>query len=139
MAQFVLNYTDCGIFTSLGNKENYRGLWRRTCKYRESTMYASRKKDLTPVFDDEVGMWRLGDEGYYEGSPEFPSYFMICPKTPRPKHPRTGRVSEECKSAFRISDGAYFYYSFPHRMFWEHQQIHRELKEKIMGFVIQSK
>lgn len=127
--EWVANYLDCH---SDGITNMHHGRWRKACKYKEQ-----QKKNLTPEFDEDVGMWRIGEAGYYEGSPEFPTYWFICgkPGTDWNKH----YVSPGCSSAVYVTDGVYAYYRFPQRTgFWHHREIHDQLQKKLQSFIVKT-
>ena len=112
--------------------EGYKARWRKACTYKEGL-----NRNLQPVFDEDVGMYRIGEEGYYEGPPEFPTYFFLCPKLPKSDDKTFETATERCDSAVQIDENTYFYYSFPQRMFWEHRELQTALRDKIRSFVIE--
>lgn len=122
-------YLDCSPKDILPDK--HHALWRKTCKYKEG-----QKKNQTPVFDEEVGMWRIGEAGYYEGSPEFPTYWFICGKPGTDWH--NHYVAPRCSSAVYVTDTVYAYYSFPQQQgFRHHREIHEQLQKKLRSFIVE--
>lgn len=89
----------------------------------------------TPVFDKDVGMWRIGMNAYYEGSPEFPSYWLICH---REQNGESEENSKSCESAVAINDAVYFKYSFSRELFAEHRKIHDQIRVKIQNWIVRS-
>lgn len=116
----------------------YRGRWRRACAivdgfYKKGTSILNSPED--PIFDEEMQMWRIGLSGYYEGTPEFPTYSLDCGK------PGTvwasGQLKPRCRSAVHINDNLYIYYTFPQREgFWDHREINAMVEEKVKSFIV---
>jgi len=113
VGSWFTQYMDCNPKDVLADK--HHALWRKACKYKEGL-----KKNQTPVFDEEVGMWRIGEAGYYEGSPEFPTYWFICGKPDTDWH--NHYVAPRCQSTVYVTDTVSAYYSFPQKQgFWRHR------------------
>lgn len=127
-----------GLFTLMNNGTAhpdgipYKCLWRKTCGYRDGYGPPYR---VEPVFDEDVQMWRLGTRGYYLGSPEFPSYWVDCEKFSK-DIPLKNINRGVCEASVKIGDGLYFDYSFSRRMFWEHREIQKSIKDKIESFIV---
>ena len=126
---FVGRYTTC---YEMPSPDGYRARWRKECSYKEGIV-----RGIVSVYDEDVGMYRIGEEGYYEGTPEFPTYSFICPKIPKSDDKTFETATERCDSAVLIDDNTFFYYSFPQRMFWEHRELQTALRDKIRSFIIE--
>tara|TARA_R110001592_G_C13183961_1_gene751337 strand:- start:4429 stop:5574 length:1146 start_codon:yes stop_codon:yes gene_type:complete len=128
---FVARYLDCDSYHRLKRDGDvpYHGRWRRQCGYIENG-----NLDLQPVYDD-VGLWRVGDAGYYKGEPEFPDEWFICKKPKDLNDAKTLRKNQ-CYSAISFSDGIVFDYTYPRYMFWEQRKIRERLKKKIESFIV---
>jgi hypothetical protein len=130
MGAWATQYLDCSSQDTLPDRHN--AVWRKACKYKEG-----QKKDLAPVFDEEVGMWRIGVAGYYEGTPEFPGYWLICgkPGTDWNKH----YAVQSCTDAVYVTDGVYAQYHFRQKEgFWHHREIHDQLQKKLQSFIVKT-
>lgn len=129
---FSAHFLDCNSYWRRVRDGDlpYHGRWRRKCNFKEG-----RDLGLEAVFDKEVGMWRVGTSGYYEGDPEFPDYWMNCEK---PKDPEDGLTKgyRICMSSLPLGEELYFSYSFPRHLFLKHREIHQRLKSKLEGFII---
>ncbi len=136
---FSRKFTTCNphYFANV-NDSRHLGLWRKKCVYTYKPPNEKRVYNAKPVFDDDVGMWRIGHEGYYEGSIEFPDYWFVCPKIPKSEDKTQENTRERCDSAFRVDENTYFYYSYPQRMFWEHRELQNALKQKIQSFIVET-
>lgn len=130
LGAWVTGYLDCR--TGIEPVDRHHGIWRKACTYKEDQM-----KGLSPVFDQEVGMWRIGLAGYYEGSPEFPSYWLVCakPESDWRKH----YAAPRCTSSIYLTDNVYAEYHFSQKSgFWHHREIHDQLQKKLQGFIVKT-
>jgi hypothetical protein len=129
--RWFIQYVPC--YKGKNGERIYRAQWQRMCTLRD---YRSKKVE-EPVFDEELKMWRIGPSGYYEGTPEFPSYFLDCGK-PDPKSDWGAQyVNPRCRSAVQVNDNLYIYYTFPQREgFWEHRTISETVRKKMTRFIV---
>ena len=129
-ARWFSRYLDCQSRGSID--EMYYGIWRKVCGYKEG-----QHNNLTPEFDEEVGMWRIGEAGYYEGEPEFPTYWFACKKPVLSE--QSSSDSKLCLSAVYVQDNISAYYHFPRKEgFWHHREIHDQLQKKLQSFIVKT-
>lgn len=88
------------------------------------------------MFDQEMSMMNIGDVGFYEGEAEFPNYWLSCKKNPKNPKVRLKDIKPRiCKSAIKIK-GAFFRYTFPHHLFWEHKKISSYIREQLENYIV---
>lgn len=125
------HYLDCN--NKLPLSEANTAIWRRKCSFQEEGQPVE-----PPVFDSQVGMWKIGTAGYYEGEPEFPDYWMVCGKPGTAW--KSNVVAPRCQSAVQIDERTFAYYSFPQKTgFWHHREVHKLVTEQIRSFIVNNK
>lgn len=138
--RFVLRYQNCADEINVLNPFiRFRAKWRRGCAIGTGLRHTNKEihnfKPIDPFYDEEVGAWNLNDEAFFKGPIEFPSYWMICDKFPKIEDKTYEPHRKRCSSSFQVYGNLHFEYSFPQRMFWEHEKLQRQMKERVLSFV----